>query len=231
MYSSLDTRGICILELQPDNVVAIHGRRVDFKITGLAKARRVPAAGIKVSRIDDPLVDVTGSCSLWSHQVNIDGDFEYLAPEIIKQQEVTVATDVWCVAVLTYILLSGFSPFRGNRLVPYTELYNCTNVQMLNCTHSVQETAENVSFVRYHFDHLYASVTQEAIRFLMLIFKRTPSKRPTLEECSDHKWLLPDDYMTKKRDSAVFAAQPLSDFADDHHARRAAATPQELLQL
>lgn len=29
------------------------------------------------------------------------------------------------------------------------------------------------AFVRFHFDHLFSAVTQEAIRFLMLIFKRS----------------------------------------------------------
>ena len=55
--------------------------------------------------------------------------------------------------VLNYILLSGTLPFKRE---------------------TDAETEENVAFVRYHFDNLYNSVTQEAIRFLMLVFKRSP---------------------------------------------------------
>ena len=72
---------------------------------------------------------------------------------MIKEEEVSSATDIWCVGVLTYILLSGVSPFKGE---------------------SSEETSKNVTFVRYHFDHLFKEVSQEAIRFLMLLFKRTP---------------------------------------------------------
>ena len=77
-----------------------------------------------------------------------------LAPELIRNDDVLLPyTDIWCVGVLTYILLSGHSPFVGE---------------------DAKETAQNVVFVRYLFDRLYPQVTQEAIRFLLTIFKLTP---------------------------------------------------------
>lgn len=73
---------------------------------------------------------------------------------MIKEEEVVLPyTDVWCVGVLAYILLSGRSPYRGN---------------------DTKETAQNVVFVRYLFDCIYPEVTQEAIRFLLTVFKLTP---------------------------------------------------------
>jgi len=78
---------------------------------------------------------------------------QLIAPELIKNEEVTQSTDIWCVGVLTYILLSGVSPFRGS---------------------TDSETAQNVVYVRYLFDHLYPEITQEAIRFILTIFKLTP---------------------------------------------------------
>ena len=73
---------------------------------------------------------------------------------MIRNENITLPyTDVWSVAVLAYILLSGHSPFKGN---------------------DAKETAENVVFVRYLFERLYPRVTQEAIRFLLSVFKLTP---------------------------------------------------------
>ena len=48
----LHWRGICLLELQPDNVVAITPRRMDFKIVDLSSARFVPAMGGRVGEIN-----------------------------------------------------------------------------------------------------------------------------------------------------------------------------------
>ncbi|XP_072503388.1 death-associated protein kinase 2-like isoform X4 [Notamacropus eugenii] len=38
---------------------------------------------------------------------------EYVAPEVIKLEPLTVVADMWSVGVITYILLSGISPFQG----------------------------------------------------------------------------------------------------------------------
>jgi serine/threonine protein kinase len=45
----LHFRGICLLELQPDNVVMIDQRKYDIKLCDFANARRVPIAGATVS--------------------------------------------------------------------------------------------------------------------------------------------------------------------------------------
>ena len=45
----LHFRGICILELQPDNVVMVDQRRHDIKLCDFANARRVPITGSRVS--------------------------------------------------------------------------------------------------------------------------------------------------------------------------------------
>lgn len=75
------------------------------------------------------------------------------APEIVNSELAYLQTDIWSIGVLAYILLSGTSPFRG-------------------LTHD--ETKQNISFVRYRFENLYKEITQEATRFIMFIFKRTP---------------------------------------------------------
>lgn len=110
------------------------------------------------------------------------------APEIINDEPAFPQTDIWSLGVLTYIMLSGVSPFLGE---------------------DDSETKQNISFVRYRFEHLYKEITQEATRFLMFLFKKVPLKRPSAEECYDHRWLTQSDFMIKKRERAVFLGNRL----------------------
>jgi serine/threonine protein kinase len=75
------------------------------------------------------------------------------APEVLLGEPAFPQSDVWSVGVLTYILLSGVSPFRAL---------------------TVDETRQNITFVRYRFEFLFKELTAEATRFIMLLFKRMP---------------------------------------------------------
>lgn len=63
----------------------------------------------------------------------------FSAPEIINDEPAFPQTDIWSLGVLTYIMLSGVSPFRGADDI---------------------ETKQNISFVRYRFEYLYKEITQ-----------------------------------------------------------------------
>ncbi|GFY39521.1 obscurin [Trichonephila inaurata madagascariensis] len=136
------------------------------------------------------------------------GKPEYLAPEVLKNEEVSSLTDVWCVGVLTYILLSGVSPFAGK---------------------DDEDTCENVKFVRFHFDQMLPDTTSEVTRFLLNIFKQCPIKRLTIQECLEHKWLAPSEYMIMKRESARFLPDKLAAFAKKFHAAKYEAMNPEML--
>ena len=41
------------------------------------------------------------------------GTPQFVSPEVIKYESISLATDMWSVGVLTYVLLSGLSPFLG----------------------------------------------------------------------------------------------------------------------
>lgn len=128
----LHWRGLCHLDIQPDNVVMASVRSVQVKLVDFGSARKVTKLGNLVPQLGHP---------------------EYRAPELLNEEPAYPQTDIWMVGVLTYVLLSGVSPFRGK---------------------DAEETRQNVSFVRYRFEHLYKELSQEATRFLMLVFKRTP---------------------------------------------------------
>lgn len=175
----LHWRGYCHLDLQPDNIVMASVRSVQIKLVDMGSAQRVSKLGTMIKRV---------------------GVHEYSAPEILNDEAVFPQTDIWSMGVVTYILLSGISPYRGA---------------------DAEETRQNVTFVRYRFEHLYKELTPEATRFLMLLFKRSPGKRPTAEECHEHRWLMPTESMIKKRERAVFLGNRLKDFSEEYHSRKA----------
>ncbi len=42
-----------------------------------------------------------------------EGTPEFVSPEVVRYDPVTLNTDMWSVGVITYVLLSGLSPFLG----------------------------------------------------------------------------------------------------------------------
>ena len=41
------------------------------------------------------------------------GTPEFISPEVVNYEDVSPHTDMWSVGVITYLLLSGESPFQG----------------------------------------------------------------------------------------------------------------------
>ncbi|GBP12338.1 Obscurin [Eumeta japonica] len=175
----LHWRGYCHLDLQPDNVVMASVRSIQVKLIDFGSAHKVTKLGTSVPQV---------------------GELEYKAPEIVNDEPAYPQTDIWSLGVLTYIMLSGVSPFRGA---------------------DDSETKQNISFVRYRFEHLYKEITQEATRFIMFIFKKVPLKRPLAEECYEHRWLTQSDFMNKKRERAVFLGNRLKEFSEEYHEKKA----------
>ncbi|CAH0545686.1 unnamed protein product [Brassicogethes aeneus] len=171
----LHWRGLCHLDLQPDNVVMCGIRSVQVKLVDLGSAHRVTKLGTKVPIVGHP---------------------DYISPEVLSEEPAFPQTDIWTVGVLTYVMLSGTLPFKGE---------------------DENESRQNTLFVRYRFENLYQEVSQEATRFLMLLFKRQPNKRPSPEECHENRWLLPTDYMIKKRERAVFLGHRIKEYSEAYH--------------
>ncbi|CAF4580073.1 unnamed protein product, partial [Rotaria sp. Silwood1] len=128
---------------------------------------------------------------------------EYSAPEILNDEPCGVQADVWSIGALTATLLSGFSPFAGE---------------------NIDETIQNVSFVRWNTNEFYDDVTQEAVIFVQQCLKKSPRNRLTIPACIDHKWLSLASGATNRRESAIFLTEKLRRFAHDFRQRCRAQT-------
>lgn len=59
------------------------------------------------------------------------GTPEFVPPEVVNYDPVSLSSDLWSLGVIAYVLLSGLSPFMGD---------------------SVPETYSNISSAEYDFD-------------------------------------------------------------------------------
>ena len=57
------------------------------------------------------------------------GTPEFVAPEVVNYDPVSVVSDMWSLGVIAYVLLSGLSPFQGDT-VPETYRDERPNAQV-----------------------------------------------------------------------------------------------------
>ncbi|KAG5847977.1 hypothetical protein ANANG_G00131990 [Anguilla anguilla] len=100
---------------------------------------------------------------------NIFGTPEFVAPEIVNYEPLGLEADMWSIGVITYIMLSGASPFLGD---------------------SKQETLANISAVSYEFDQEYFGSTSELAKdFIRRLLVKDPKKRMTIDDTLQHPWI------------------------------------------
>ncbi|KAL0618990.1 Serine/threonine-protein kinase 17A [Plecturocebus cupreus] len=97
------------------------------------------------------------------------GTPEYVAPEILSYDPISMATDMWSIGVLTYVMLTGISPFLGNN-----KQETFLNISQMNLSYSEEE-----------FDIL----SELAVDFIRTLLVKKPEDRATAEECLKHPWL------------------------------------------
>ncbi|KAM6227391.1 death-associated protein kinase 1 isoform 2-T2 [Spheniscus humboldti] len=104
---------------------------------------------------------------------NIFGTPEFVAPEIVNYEPLGLEADMWSIGVITYILLSGASPFLGE---------------------TKQETLANVSAVNYEFEEEFFSNTSTLAKdFIQRLLVKDPKKRMTIQDSLLHPWIKPKD--------------------------------------
>eukprot|EP00079_Xenopus_tropicalis_P030110 XP_012825853.1 PREDICTED: kalirin, RhoGEF kinase isoform X1 [Xenopus tropicalis] len=147
----------------------LHSCRVahlDIKPENLLIDLRIPVPRVKIIDLEDA-VQITGHHYI--HQLL--GNPEFAAPELIQGSPVSLGTDIWSLGVLTYVMLSGVSPFLDE---------------------SSEETCANICRVDFSFPQEYFSgVSQAAQDFIKATLQGDPRWRPTIATCLQHPWLQP----------------------------------------
>ncbi|XP_063305487.1 death-associated protein kinase 2 isoform X1 [Pelobates fuscus] len=147
----LHTRKIAHFDLKPENIMLLdksipvpHIKLIDF---GLAH------------KIEDGV-----------EFKNIFGTPEFVAPEIVNYEPLGLAADMWSIGVITYILLSGASPFLGE---------------------NKQETLSNITAVNYEFDEEFFSHTSDLAKdFISKLLVQDTRKRLSIQDALSHVWIM-----------------------------------------
>eukprot|EP00117_Sycon_ciliatum_P012493 scpid79881/ scgid13539/ Death-associated protein kinase 3; DAP-like kinase; MYPT1 kinase; Zipper-interacting protein kinase len=103
------------------------------------------------------------------------GTPEFLSPEICSFDAITPVTDIWAMGVLTYIMLTGYSPYLGD---------------------DDQETIGNVSQNEppdFDDEEITTALSEDSLDFLKYCLQPSVRKRPTAEQCLGHSWFRPPE--------------------------------------
>uniref|UniRef100_A0A8C3QT29 Myosin light chain kinase 2, skeletal/cardiac muscle n=1 Tax=Cyanoderma ruficeps TaxID=181631 RepID=A0A8C3QT29_9PASS len=141
---------MCVLhlDLKPENILCVSATGHMVKIIDFGLARRYnPNEKLKVNF----------------------GTPEFLSPEVVNYEQVSYSTDMWSMGVITYMLLSGLSPFLGD---------------------DDTETLNNVLAANWYFDEeTFESVSDEAKDFVSNLIIKDKSARMSADQCLQHPWL------------------------------------------
>ncbi|CAM5092932.1 unnamed protein product [Natator depressus] len=184
----LHGRRVLHLDLKPDNVLVAHGNAV--KIVDFGSAQSYDPRGLR--RLGRRV-----------------GTLECMSPEMVKGDPVGSAADIWGVGVLTFIMLSGRSPFF--ELDPI-------------------ETENRILAGRFDAFKLYPNVSQSAALFIRKLLCIYPWSRPTVQDCFANPWLQDAYLMKLRRQTLTFTTNRLKEFLVEHQRRRGeAATKHKVL--
>uniref|UniRef100_A0A8C5MQC1 Serine/threonine-protein kinase 17B n=1 Tax=Leptobrachium leishanense TaxID=445787 RepID=A0A8C5MQC1_9ANUR len=173
-----------ILYLHRNNVVHLDLKPQNILLTSCNPLGDIRIVDFGLSRQVDRIKEVR----------EILGTPEYVAPEVLNYEPISTATDMWSVGVLTYVMLTGESPFLGD---------------------TKQETFLNISQVNVDYSQeVFAGISEQAVDFIKSLLLKNPRERARAEQCLKHPWLssltepepLKDDKALKKNEGDLKAS-------------------------
>ncbi|KAM3876175.1 obscurin [Diretmus argenteus] len=143
----IHSMNILHLDIKPENILMVYPPRDEIKICDFGFCQEIDTSRHQYSKFGTP---------------------EFVAPEIVHQEPVTIATDIWSVGVMAYLCLMCRCPFVG-------ETDRATLLRVGEGTLNWDAP-----------DVLYRS--PEAQDFLCMVLQPDPEKRPSAFECLSHEW-------------------------------------------
>jgi len=199
--SYIHQRNIAHLDIKPQNIVLMSEfPNCEIKLCDLEVSR--------VIRDNEQIREIIGTP-------------DYVAPEILGMDPISLAADIWSLGVLAYVLLTGFSPFGGD---------------------TDQETLRNITTAPLDFPaELFEGVSEDAKNFISQCLNRSAKKRPTVEECLQHPWIsqnseppspsplmlkipAPDHFVSPQPRSVIVDPSSSSDVSSSASSRRSCQT-------
>jgi len=142
----MHSKSIGHLSLTPCDVLFTRPGGSEIKICDFALARRI--VGVVKMEFGQP---------------------EYVAPEIVNGEGATFASDMWSIGIITYLMLSGVSPFRGQ---------------------NDRETLQRIQMGDIDFDfELWQNISREAKHFVANLLVYKPEERMSVRQALAHPWL------------------------------------------
>ncbi|XP_067933209.1 myosin light chain kinase, smooth muscle-like [Watersipora subatra] len=145
----MHSKSIIHLDIKPENVMCVSKQSNQIKLIDFGLARKfTPGENMKA----------------------MFGTPDFVAPEVISYDAVSFNTDMWSIGVITYVLLSGLSPFMGD---------------------NDAETLSNVTRTQWDFeDESFDEISNSAKDFISNLLVKNVENRMTASAALKHEWLV-----------------------------------------
>ncbi|KAM3968487.1 myosin light chain kinase, smooth muscle-like [Aphomia sociella] len=145
----LHTHKIAHLDLKPENIICLSPNSRQVKIIDFGLARVLEEGHITRA---------------------IYGTRDYVAPEVLNFERLTLACDMWSLGVVTYMLLSGVMPFAGD---------------------SWPERSANITRANYNYDETaFMEISDLAKDFVDHLLILVAGKRMSAAAALNHRWIV-----------------------------------------
>ncbi|KAJ3447706.1 serine/threonine-protein kinase fhke-related [Anaeramoeba flamelloides] len=143
-------KGYAHRDIKPENILMVTKNGNDIKLTDFGLSRAFPQDGTMMTCV---------------------GTENYIAPEVVQGNGYTKSCDLWSAGVVLYNMLSGLSPFDGNR----------GDMPLL------QQILQGKF---YFYQEEFENISNAAKNLINMLIQVNPDKRLTAEQALNHPWIL-----------------------------------------